>query len=134
MFARILIAFAATCLAIGLTTPGWAQAIPGVSDEETTIAYAGEDGIREYHFGGGDSLYVRDRRGDWYRVGLNEGCLSGMGGLNGETMIFRVGSDQRLDTFSRVYFEQARRNCGVRSIRRSVAPPQVDSQSPIPLG
>lgn len=133
MLARILIAFAATCLAIGLASPGSAQSIPGVSDEETSIAFAGDGGIRETHVGSGDSLYVRDRRGDWYRVGLNEGCLSGIAPRH-DTIRFRIGPDDRLDRFSQVHFAQSLRTCSVASIRRSVAPPQVDSQSPIPLG
>ncbi|ANU08472.1 hypothetical protein [Paraurantiacibacter namhicola] len=104
-------------------------AIPGVDDRETVIT---SGIVEEYHRGAGDSLYVRDRENKWYRVGLNEGCLKG--GFVGNRIVFeRDPGVGRIDTFSRVILTESGRSCNVTSIRRSVAPPQVDSSSPLPV-
>ncbi|HYD25225.1 MAG TPA: hypothetical protein VEB68_10535 [Croceibacterium sp.] len=102
--------------------------LPGVSDEETTIA----GGVTDYHFGHGDVLFVRDRIDRWYRVQLNEGCLKTR--LPRETAVFAGDAiDNRVDTFTQVIFVRDQRMCGIDSIRRSAAPPQVDRNSLVTL-
>lgn len=114
-----------------LAGPAGAQSLPGVSDRETTIPYA-RNGIREFHFGNGDVMFVRDRTNHWYRLELNGGCLSN--GFNGATSAaFTANGANRIDTSSKVVFANSGRTCLVDSIRRSGAPPQVNSKSPVTL-
>ncbi len=106
--------------------------LAGVSDEETTITQAQDGSIVEYHFGKGDVIFVRDRTARWYRVQLNAGCLSRpTQKLQG--IAIDAGSSQRIDRFSRVRFVEDGYVCGIDSIRRSAAPPQVDSKSVVTL-
>lgn len=107
-----------------------AASLPGVSDKETTIR-SGE--IRELHPGTGDVLFVRDRENKWYRVALNEGCLEGLATIPTASFLSRDVTG-RIDLFATVVIENGgQRRCAIESIRRSVAPPQVDSKSPITL-
>lgn len=103
--------------------------IPGVQDEETVIR---SGVIEEYHYGGGDSLYVRDRENKWFRLGLNDGCFRN--GFVGQRVLFSTPDlTGRIDTMASVILGETGRTCQINSIRRSVAPPQVDSKSPIPI-
>jgi len=103
--------------------------LAGVSDQETRIR-SGE--IREFHRGKGDVMFVRDRENKWYRVALNEGCLGN--DWAGDKVAFRARDvSGEINKLTEVRFIEQGRNCNIDSIRRSVAPPQVDSKSPIKL-
>ena len=118
-------------LAIALVPAAVAAAsLPGVSDEETTIR---SGAIREMHAGKGDVLFVRDRENKWYRMALNEGCIADLGSVPNATFISRDISGE-IDLLATVVIENGgQRRCAINSIRRSVAPPQVDSKSPVTL-
>ena len=128
----------ATALSLALmTTPlGAAMAgdnLAGVSDAEASFI---SGGIEEFHTINGDVLFVRDRTSRWYRLQLNQGCLEP--GFRARQIEFEnSGMSSRVDRFTRVrLLDSGRywgRNCRIDSIRRSVAPPQVDSKSPITL-
>ena len=103
--------------------------LAGISDEETTIPAGG---ITQYHVGKGDVMFVRDRVNQWYRLQLNEGCLSNP--LGSDSVSFgQDGASGRIDKFTQVRFLRDGRLCGITSIRRSVPPPQADSKSPVTL-
>ena len=128
----IRLAFAAILVA----TPAAAQStasLPGVADQETTIP---SGSISQYHRGNGDVLFVLDRTGRWYRVGLNEGCLSSSPRIHSLAFQHRGGS-QRVDRFTTVLIDPVggafRTTCAIDSIRRSEAPPQINSKSPVTL-
>ncbi|MGV3554823.1 MAG: hypothetical protein ACO1OD_06165 [Croceibacterium sp.] len=118
-------AAAAAPLAAANTVP-----LAGVSDQETRIP-SGE--IREFHRGNGDVMFVRDRENKWFRVAFNSGCLKGT--YDPRSMSFSTQDvSGRIDQLTRVTIYGAMtRTCLIDSIRRSVAPPQVDSKSPITL-
>ena len=122
--------------AISLAAPLAAQpagALPGVANEETTIP---SGGITQFHRGKGDVLFVLDRVGHWYRLGLNEGCLSTAPRIYSLAFSYS-GGIQRIDRFTQVFIRDSGGrlglNCRIDSIRRSEAPPQVDSKSPVTL-
>ena len=125
---------AATVIAATLATLPLAAAaaspLAGVSDEETRIS-SGE--IREYHRGNGDVMFMRDRENKWFRVEFNPGCLKGTS--DPRSMSFSTqDASGRIDQLTRVtVYGAMTRTCLIDSIRRSVAPPQVDSKSPITL-
>jgi len=103
--------------------------LAGVSDEETRIR-SGK--IAEFHRGNGDVIFVRDRENQWFRVGLNKGCLGD--DWAGEKIAFRPRDfSGEINKLTEIQFLDQSRRCNIDSIRRSVAPPQVDSNSPITL-
>ena len=106
--------------------------LPGVANEETTIP---SGGITQFHRGKGDVLFVLDRVGHWYRLGLNDGCLSESPRIR--SLTFGNSASQRIDRFTQVFIRDSGGrlglNCRIDSIRRSEAPPQVDSKSPVTL-
>lgn len=104
--------------------------LAGVSDKETSIP---SGGVTQFHQGRGDVVFVLDRAGRWYRVALNEGCLSSKGSI--QTLSFDTDTvGGRIDRFTRVTVKSGvALNCMITSIRRSEAPPQVDSGSPVTL-
>lgn len=106
-----------------------APRLAGVSDEETRIR---SGMIREFHRGNGDVIFVRDRENKWFRVALNDGCLGN--DWAGENIAFRPRDlSGEINKLTEVRFIEQGRRCNIDSIRRSVAPPQVDSKSPITL-
>lgn len=108
-----------------------AQPVPlaGVADEETTIP-SGQ--IRDFQRGNGDVLFVRHQTGRWYRLELTDGCLGTL--RNSDPLVFdRDNGIGRIDRFTRVIQPAYNVSCRVESIRRSAAPPQVNSTSPITL-
>ena len=109
------------------------QHLAGVSDEETRIP---SGGITQYERGNGDVLFVRDRLNRWYRLGLNEGCLSNSPRIYSLTFGYSDGI-ARVDRFSKVLIKDSSGalvfSCGIDSIRRSEAPPQINSESPVTL-
>ncbi|MXO57963.1 hypothetical protein GRI89_00175 [Altererythrobacter salegens] len=122
---KILLAFATLVLAAPLA----AQPLAGVSDDETVIR-AGV--IKEFHRGNGDVMFVRDRENNWFRLGLNDGCLRGFDYIS--QAYFEADVNGQIDKSSTIKVSNGTlRTCAINSIRKSVAPPQVDSHSPITL-
>jgi hypothetical protein len=121
-----ILAMAAAAIPAQAAVP---TALPGVADEETTVP---SGGIMQFHRGNGDNLFVLDRAGRWYRLGLNEGCLSNTPRIQSVAFDYSAGL-QRIDGFTRVIISDnaatPAATCQVKSIRRSEAPPQVDSES-----
>lgn len=113
-----------------LSASAHAQELPGITDEETVIPFGG---VREFHKGHGDVLFVRDRETKWYRIALNKGCLSNSGPLR--SVIFdSSGPSTRIDRTTMVILDSGVPvHCRIESIRRSEAPPQVDSKSRVTL-
>lgn len=129
MFKRVsvLIAVVAASLAAPLTAAP-VVSLPGVSDRETNILGS----VAQYVMGKGDVMFVRDQFNRWYRVALTPGCLSAIWSQD----VVQFEGDRAIgmiDTFSHVHFLRNGRTCGVDSIRRSLAPPQVNSRSPVTL-
>ena len=119
---------AATLLAVPIAAAD-TPPLAGVADQETRIR-SGE--IQEFHRGNGDVIFVRDRENKWYRVALNAGCLGN--DWAGENIVFRARDvSGEINKLTEVRFPEQARGCNIDSIRRSVAPPQVDSKSPITL-
>jgi hypothetical protein len=103
--------------------------LPGVSDTETTIPYGD---IRQSVRGHGDVFFVRDRDNQWYRLQFNAGCAGNATDAN--TLIFRQhGVGGQVDRFTTVVIPEEARSCAIESIRQSLAPPQVNSRSPVTL-
>lgn len=129
---EILATLAAALLAAPLAAQP-AGSLPGVSDEETAIP-SGQ--ITRFHRGNGDVVFVLDRAGHWYRLGLNEGCLKATPNIHSLAFANAV-SGQRVDRFTNVVIDghqgSLQLTCRIESIRRSAAPPQVDSKSPVTL-
>ena len=119
----------ATLAAAPLAATPAATLLPGVSDEETTIGYGR---IADFEQGHGDVLFVLDPAGQWYRLGLNAGCLKGTSPLR-HVNFRNAAASNRIDKFTTVDLPDENRSCGIRSIRRSAPPPQVDSKSPVTL-
>ena len=129
---RLLLPVVAALLAIPVAAHP-AGSLSGVADEETTIP---SGGISQFHRGKGDVLFVLDRAGRWYRLGLNEGCLSTTPRIDSLAFSYS-GGIQRVDRFTQVFIREPGGhhglNCRVDSIRRSEAPPQIDSKSRVTL-
>lgn len=121
------IAIAAAILAVPLAAQP--QSLPGVSDQETTIR---SGRIVDFERGHGDVLFVRDRLNKWYRLELNRNCIAGHD--VGRRAAFEPRDiSGHINKLTRVVFTEHGISCNIDSIRSSVAPPQVDSQSPITL-
>jgi hypothetical protein len=133
MVVKTLLPLALLALAAPLAATPAPQHLSGVSDEETRIP---SGGITQYRRGNGDVLFVLDRAGRWYRLGLNQGCLSNSPHIYSITFGY---SDNitRVDRFTKVVIKDSNGalgfSCQIDSIRRSEAPPQVDSKSPVTL-
>jgi len=129
MIARIL-TLALLAAAAPLAAAEGVASLAGVSDEETVI-HSGR--IEQFQRGKGDVVFLRDRENKWYRVALNAGCLKGASEI--QTMAFQTdGVSGRIDRMTKVnLYDGGRRLCLIDSIRRSEAPPQVDSKSRVTL-
>ena len=130
---KALLAFAASLIAAPLAASPVTTHLAGVSDEETNIP---PGGITQFHRGNGDVLFVLDRAGRWYRVGLNEGCLKNATRI--DSIAFGVNDAfERIDRFTTILVRESNGSfgysCNVQSIRRSEAPPQINSKSPVTL-
>ena len=102
--------------------------LPGVSDKETIIPYGD---IRQSVRGHGNVYFVRDRANQWYRLQMNEGCRTGS---SDNSLIFRHhGSSRQIDRFTTVIIGGEMSSCAIKSIRKSQAPPQVNSKSVVTL-
>jgi hypothetical protein len=130
---KALLALAAALAAAPLSASDRSSPpLPGVADEETTISSAVQDFRRGY----GDVLFVRDRTQRWYRLQLNAGCLKPP--LAARNIEFENrGFSTRVNRFTAVRLREASgrwgRTCSIESIRRSAAPPQVNSNSRVTL-
>lgn len=125
---RQLLPIAAALLAAPLAAHPL-ESLPGVENVETTIPAGG---IAQYHRGHGDVIFVRDRINRWYRVQVNDGCLRQM--READALVFDQSFPAtRIDRFTRVRQPALGASCFIESIRRSAAPPQVDSQSLVTL-
>lgn len=126
---KFLLALGAAVIAAPLAASPAVTHLPGVSDRETTIAY-GE--VQQVERGHGDVLFVRDRTNQWYRLGLNQGCLRGP--IQFDRVVFdHVSPTSGIDRFTMVRLPRDLRSCAIQSIRASAPPPQVDSRSPVTL-
>jgi hypothetical protein len=75
---------------------------------------------------------VKDRDNHWYRLQFNAGCVGSATDAN--TLVFNHhGSSQGIDRFTTVLIPEERRSCSIQSIRESLAPPQMNSRSPVTL-
>ncbi len=128
---RFLIGMTMACMAGPASAA--INSLPGVSDAETTFLYDSPRSVVEFYVGKGDVVFVRTRTNDWYRIALNRGCLNGRT-LGSGTISFDADGAGRVDRSSRVAFNgDVNRSCLIDSIRRSAAPPQVDSESVVTL-
>lgn len=125
---KLLISASAAFSLAMLPGSAGAQEIPGVKNEETKIR-SGQ--ILDVYRGQGDAVYVRDRDNRWFRLGLNDGCLDRGRILTPFAVSKLMGSSGSIRRGDQVSLGGQR--CVIVSIRRSVAPPQVDSNSPIPV-
>ena len=125
---KLALAVSAALLSTSVAAqPG--ASLPGVANEETEIP---SGNIREYHRGHGDVIFVRHETDRWYRVRLNDGCLSNL--MRSDRLVFdQATSSGRIDRYTRVRQPAIGASCSIRSIRRSEAPPQVNSKSPVTL-
>ena len=126
---KTIIFIGAALIASPLAAAHPVRSLPGVSDRETTISY-GE--IEQSVRGHGDVIFVRDRANQWYRVMVNHGCLRETTSL--DTMIFNHhGPSNEIDRFTTITIPRVAAHCSINSIRRSEAPPQVNSKSRVTL-
>ena len=103
--------------------------LAGVSDRETIIPYGN---VQQSVRGHRDVFFVRDRDNQWYRLQFNAGCAGYATDSN--TLIFRqYGVGGQIDRFTTVVIPEEGRSCAIESIRESLAPPQVNSRSPVTL-
>ncbi len=88
---------------------------------ETTITFASNGGIRNYHPGEPGIVYLQDRRLRWYRVRLSGDCLQSRTGL--DTLAFETDVTGTFDRFSTIRSSRfPAQVCGVTSIRSSLPP------------
>jgi hypothetical protein len=113
---------------VALVAAAAALAVPAAAQQraqygkETTIAYAGNGGIRNWETGPGNVVFLQDRTQRWYRVELTGPCGKRRGGS--DTLIYDVGPSNRIDRFSRISNRRIPGAvCGVTSIRTSPPPP-----------
>ena len=109
-----------TLLALAFAAP--AAADPRPIGTETVITFAGGGGLRDWQRGGveSDTLFVRDRTEQWYRVTLTGPCRFDR---PQDTLSYTTDTAGTFDRFSQIrvarYPEQL---CGVKSIRTSLPP------------
>ena len=126
---KAIFALGSALLAAPLLASPYLQHLPGVSDRETVIPYGD---IRQSVRGHGDVLFVRDRDNQWYRLKLTAGCTTNVTDVN--TLFFNHhGASQQVDRFTTISIPEEARTCAIESIRASLAPPTVNSRSPVTL-
>ena len=126
---KAILALGSALVAAPLLASPYIQQLPGVSDRETVIPYGD---IRQSVRGHRDILFVKDRDNRWYRLQLNAGCSQNVTDVN--TLFFNHhGSSQEIDRFTTIVIPEEARTCAIESIRESLAPPQIDSRSPVTL-
>jgi hypothetical protein len=126
---KAIFALSSALLAAPLLASPYIQHLPGVSDRETVIPYGD---VAQSVRGHGDVLFVKDRDNRWYRLQLNVGCARDVTDV--DALIFdHHGSVQQVDRFTTIRIPRLLGNCGIESIRESLAPPQINSRSPVTL-
>ncbi|WP_116091830.1 DUF6491 family protein [Sphingomonas crusticola] len=89
--------------------------------QQASIPFVNHGGIYNWEAVDRDTIYVQDRRRQWYRADLLGPCL----GLNFATRVGFAGGPT--DTFDRfAYVLVARQRCPVESLSRSGPPPKRD--------
>lgn len=126
---KALIALGAALMAAPLAANPPVAHLRGVSDRETIIPYGA---VQQVERGHGDVMFVRDRTNQWYRLGLNRGCLRGTT-VQFDNVVFDHKSTSGIDRFTIVRLPRELRSCSIQSIRASAPPPQVDSHSIVTL-
>lgn len=130
---KAILSLAAALIAAPLVAAPTPQHLVGVADEETTVPAGG---IADFHRGHGDVVFVSDQAGRWYRLGLNKGCLSQANRIGSVAFGTNDGVG-RVDHFTTLLVREVNGSrgftCNVNSIRRSEAPPQINSKSPVTL-
>jgi hypothetical protein len=130
---KALVALATALIAAPLAAADSPRHLAGISDQETTVP---SGGVADFHRGHGDVLFVSDQAGRWYRLGLNKGCLSQANRIG--SIAFGVNDGVgRIDHFTTLLVREVSGSrgfsCRVDSIRRSEAPPQINSKTPVTL-
>ena len=126
---KAILAIGSAVIAAPLLASPMMLHLPGVSDRETIIPYSD---IQQSVRGHRDVFFVRDRDNQWYRLQFNAGCAGLTTDAN--TLIFRHhGPGGQIDRFTTVVIPEEARSCAIESIRESLAPPQVNSRSPVTL-
>jgi hypothetical protein len=126
---KAIVALSSAIVTAPLLASPMMQHLAGVSDRETTIPYGD---IQQSVRGHRDVFFVRDRDNQWYRLQFNAGCAGFATDAN--TLIFRHhGPGAQIDRFTTVVIPEEARSCAIESIRESLAPPQINSQSPVTL-
>ena len=126
----------ATALALAACAHGgptvYESDIPGVAAAETSF-FSGS--VHNVLRGDNDVIFV-SAAGRWYRTQLNDGCLERVAS-NNPTFIFQSQGTSKVDRFTKVHVVDGGGmplQCKITSIRESLAPPMVDSQSIVPRG
>ncbi|HET7816253.1 MAG TPA: DUF6491 family protein [Sphingomicrobium sp.] len=92
-------------------------AVQPVTAGDTSIAFAANGGIRDWHANGEQGIYLRDRSGRWYLATFNGVCPNLPAA---QTIAFGTDAAGTLDRFSSITTEYAR--CQIGTIVRSQAP------------
>jgi hypothetical protein len=127
---KALLTLAAAIIAAPLAANPAVAHLAGVSDTETTIPYGA---VQQVERGHGDVLFVRDRTNQWYRLGLNHGCLRGVTVQLDQVVVDHKAPTTGIDRFTVVRLPRNLASCAIVSIRASAPPPQVDSHSRVTL-
>jgi hypothetical protein len=107
--------------AVLAAAPCWALAADGGSSADTfagrpeaRIQNAGDGGITQFavtRSGAGETFYVEDRFGEWYRVSFETACD---GAADATLMVFKGSAAGTLDRNGEIWME--RKRCAVESI------------------
>ena len=114
-------------LAVVLAASALAPAMAAPAAPQASIPFVNHGGIRDWRAVDNDTLYVQDRRRNWYRAELLGPCLD----LPWAHAIgFETRGVDRFDRFSDVRVRGQR--CAVQSLVRSEAPPAKRPKSRSP--
>lgn len=107
--------------AVFAAAPFWALAADGGSSvdafagrPEARIQNAGDGGITQFavtRSGAGETFYVEDRFGEWYRIAFETACD---GAADATLMVFKGSAAGTLDRNGEIWME--RKRCAVASI------------------
>jgi len=92
--------------------------------EESVIDDAGNGGIRGYDIVARDTLFVRDRRNNWYKLSLTSDCFKS---TVPQAVSFKTDASGRLDRMSKIRTRE--HLCGIASIVAAPPPPSEKSRS-----
>ena len=115
---KAILALAAGSAALAACAPMHTpMPMPPLTAAETSIQYAGNGGIRDWHSDNDRSIYLRDRTGRWYLAMFNGVCPNLRAA---QTIHFQTDAAGTFDRFSSLSTEYGR--CQVGSVVRSPAP------------